>query len=89
MQYNGIKIIRRKDGRWEAKKQINGNRISICRNSQAEVYNELKRLFPKDTIKQSKHFTLHQYIDFWYKTYKEPFLKKKDNKPIKALSKYT
>lgn len=87
MQYNGIKIIRRKDGRWEAKKQINGNRISICRNSQAEVYNELKRLFPKDTIKQSKHFTLHQYIDFWYKTYKEPFLKKERQQTYKSIIK--
>ncbi len=103
MQYNGIKIIKRNDGRWEAKKQINGNRISICRNTQLEVYEEIKRLFPKETARQSKNMTLHQYIDFWYNTYKEPFLKHerkqtyqtiiklhiKTNFPDKAISSYT
>ncbi len=88
MQYNGIKIIKRNDGRWEAKKQINGNRISICRNTQQEVYQELKRLFPKsETEKISKHLTLHQYIDIWYAKYKEPFLKHERQQTYKSIIK--
>ncbi len=86
MQYNGIKITRRKDKRWEAKKQINGNRVSICRNTQAEVYEELKRLFPKEECKkQSKHITLYEYIDFWYTKYKEPFLKQNRKQHYKSI----
>lgn len=76
VQYNGIKIRKRKDCRWEAKKQINGNRISVVKKTQAEVLKTLKELFPKEIIKPSKSMLLYDYIDFWYKTYKEPFLKK-------------
>ena len=76
MQYNGIKIRRRKDGRWEAKKQINGNRINIVKKTQAEVLSTLRVLFPKDTIQPIKKMFLYDYIDIWYKTYKEPFLTK-------------
>ena len=78
MKYNGIKIYKRTDGRWEAKKQINGNRISICRNTQAEVYEEIKNLFPKsEPTKISKITTFFDYIDFWLEKYKKPFMKKK------------
>lgn len=76
MQYNGIKIRKRKDGRWEAKKQINGNRINITKNTQLEVFEELKLLFPKEIKTQKVNTTLFEYIDYWYKTYKEPFLTK-------------
>lgn len=76
MQYNGIKIRKRKDGRWEARKQINGNRINIVKRTQLEVLNELKLLFPKQVEKPIKSIMLYDYIDYWYKTYKEPFLKK-------------
>ncbi len=76
MKYNGIRIIKRKDGRWEARKQINGNRINIIKKTQSEVLKELKILFPKDIEKPIKSMFLYDYIDYWYKTYKEPFLKK-------------
>lgn len=76
LKYNGIKIIKRKDGRWEARKQINGNRINITKKTQAEVLQELKILFPKNIEKPIKNMLLYDYIDYWYKTYKEPFLKK-------------
>lgn len=88
MQYNGIKIIKRNDGRWEAKKQINGNRISICRNTQIAVYEELKRLFPKETLQRtSKNTTFFEYIDFWYSKHKEPFLKKERKHTYKTIIK--
>ena len=76
MQYNGIKIRKRKDGRWEAKKQTNGNRINIVKRTQYEVLNTLKILFPKNTIQPIRKMFLYDYIDFWYRTYKEPFLSK-------------
>lgn len=88
MQYNGIKIKKRNDGRWEAKKQINGNRISICRNTQLAVYEELKRLFPKDTSQKiSKNTTLFEYIDFWYNKHKEPFLQEDRKQTYKTIIK--
>lgn len=75
-EYKGIKITKRKDGRWTAKPTINGKQSSIYGKTQKECYGNLKLLFENNkVIKFEKTITFFEYWEFWYKTYKQPFYK--------------
>lgn len=75
-QYKGIKISKRKDGRWTAKPSINGKQKSIYGNTQKECYENLKALFEVNkVIKFEKSISFFEYWEYWYKNYKEPFYK--------------
>ena len=70
-KYKGIKILKRKDGRYIATKQINGERKFFYGNTQEEVYNQLKEFYPKEkTIK--KDITFYEFWEYWYNKYKKP-----------------
>ena len=76
MQYNGIKIRKRKDGRWEAKKQINKERFCVIKNTQKEVYEILKEKFPKQNKIEQKQITFYEFWNYWIEKYKAPNIKK-------------
>lgn len=87
MQYNGIKIKQRTDKRWEAKKQINGKRITITGKTQAEVYEKLKEIFPKHLRQVPQNTTFYEYWDFFYNNYKKPNIKACTLKNYKSVFK--
>lgn len=70
-QFNGIKIYRRKDGRYFASKQINGERTFFNGNTQEEVYNQLKEAFPKK-MSIKKDLSFYEFWEYWYNKYKKP-----------------
>lgn len=75
-QFKGIKITKRKDGRWQARYTNNATRKYIYGKTQKECYDNLKSLYENTkVIKFEKTISFFEYWDFWYKTYKEPFYK--------------
>lgn len=70
-------LFKRKDGRWEAKLMVNGKQKSIaCCRKKEDAYNkikkavELKRKNKLEIIdKKQEWFTIHSWIDFFWKTY--------------------
>ncbi len=69
-------IRKRADGRYEARIQINNKRISVYGSTQKICYKNLQKLKQGKLTKQPQtSYTLYNYIDYWYKTFKEPFVK--------------
>lgn len=80
MTYNNIKITKRPDNRWFARKTINKKTYSIYGRTQLECLNNLKKFLkqPLKQIKENKNcIKLYEWLELWIKTYKEPYLKPK------------
>ena len=81
MNYNsfhGIKISKRKDGRWQARIPLgHGERQYIYGNTQKDCYEKLKENVELNNIKVDKDLSLFEYWEQWYNKYKLPFYSKK------------
>lgn len=75
--YKGIKITKRKDGRWQARFSNNGERKYIYGKTQKECYEILRESFVKEPLKIVKSISFYDYWQYWYKHHKEPFYKKR------------
>ena len=79
MRYKGIKVAKRKDGRYMAKPSINGKQYSVYGRTQIDCYNNLKEFFKKKPevpgIQKKKTPTLYEWLERWYETYKVGKLK--------------
>ena len=74
----GIGIRQRADGRYEARAVIQGETICLYNMNLQKLKKEFKE--KKDAInqnldKQSKMVTLSEWFDYWFETYKKPYLK--------------
>lgn len=66
-----MKNIRlRSDGRWEGRRCINGQRISVYASSQKECRQKLNT-YQKNALKTHK-FSLYEYSKKWFALYKQP-----------------
>lgn len=65
MQYDHISPRRRKDGRWEYRKVINGERLSFYGYTQKECIESYKQFIGKG--KSGKSYKLYDYIDAYIK----------------------
>ena len=97
-------ITYRKDGRYIGRKQINKQIIYVYANTKEKCKRQLEQKIKKQNKLQlpKKQILLYQWLDEWYKTYKENFVKYKSaliiqnvikeiknnikNKPLNALS---
>lgn len=66
-------ITKRKDGRFMAHLQINGNRVYAYGRTQKQAIDKLKKLRKKalNYEKQSVNYSVSEWADIWFKTYKE------------------
>ncbi len=85
--YKGIKISQRKDNRYQARVPLNGTRKSIYGNTRKECYEKLKVFLSTNKIKIERKITFYEYWDFWYKNYKEPFMKENTLKNYRSVFK--
>lgn len=85
--YKNIKIIKRKDNRWQARFTINKQRKYIYGNTQKECYEELKSFIDNNTNKIVKTTTFYEYWEWWYKHHKEPFYKESTLKNYRSIFK--
>ena len=69
-------VILRPDGRYMARKQINGKRINAYAKTEKQSLEKLKQKIKNiNNIKKEKNiYKLHNWLDNWYKNYKEPFI---------------
>ena len=70
-------ITKRKDGRYMARVQIDGERKAVYGRTQKEIIVKLNKLRKNfQNIKtQKNNYTLKNWIEYWLKTYKEQFIK--------------
>lgn len=64
MTYDGVKLIKRSENRWEYKKRINGERISFYGKTQKECIEKYKTF--KNRLKSQrieKHYTFYNALD--------------------------
>lgn len=64
MIYDGVKLIKRNENRWEYKKRINGERISFYGKTQKECINKYKEF--KNSLKnttKTRQYTLYTALD--------------------------
>lgn len=82
-------ITKRKDGRFMAHLQINGNRVYAYGRTQKQAIDKLKKLRKKalNYEKQSIKYNFEQWSNYWLKNYKEPFLKNQNYNSIVQLFK--
>lgn len=62
-------LTKRHDGRWSARKTINGKRISVYGRTQAEAYEKLKQI--GSVKRSSKQQSFYEFAQFWLVTYKK------------------
>ena len=63
-------LTKRADGRWMARKTVNGKRISVYGNTQIEARNKLRSALGKAPGKEPKREPLGKFATWWLKTYK-------------------
>lgn len=85
--YKGIKITKRKDGRWQARFSNNGERKYVYGKTQKECYEILRESFVKEPLKIVKSISFYEYWEYWYKHYKEPFYKEGTLKNYRSVFK--
>lgn len=69
-------ITKRDDGRYMIRKVIDGQRITLYANTQAEAREKLQNIKKrKIQTKRNTKPTLQEYSEQWYEIYKEPFVK--------------
>lgn len=69
LSYQGVKIRKRKDGRYEARPTINGKRLSIYAITQRECLSKLKEtLTEQKKIVYVKVLNFSELYDLWYLT---------------------
>lgn len=80
-------ITKRKDGRFMAHLQLNGNRVYAYGRTQKQAIDKLKKLRKKALSyeKQKINYTFEQWAKYWLETYKSPFIKIKNYNDIKHL----
>lgn len=74
-KYKGVKIIKRNDGRWQARFTSQKKRHTIYGKTKQECYENLKAVLKEKPIMIEKAITFYDYWNYWYKNYKEPFYK--------------
>lgn len=73
-KYKRITIRKRCDGRWEARKMIDGVRKTVYGHDVKEVKRKIDKMlesFREDQKKQT--FTFFSWLNFWNDTYKKPY----------------
>ena len=80
-------VILRPDGRYMARKQINGKRINAYAKTEKQSLEKLKQKIKNiNNIKKEKNiYKLHEWLDNWYLTYKEPFIKLNTAQKLKNI----
>lgn len=80
-------VILRPDGRYMARKQINGKRINAYAYTEKQSLEKLKQKIKNiNNIKKEKNiYKLHEWLDNWYLTYKEPFIKLNTAQKLKNI----
>lgn len=77
MKYNGHKLTKRKDGRWQYRITVNKKRVCIYGKTQLDCIANIKR-FEKHDIKKIKTKSVTvDIINNWYSTIKEPNIREK------------
>ncbi len=82
MIYNGRKLTKRKDGRWQYRITINHKRICIYGATQKDCLTKIKR-FEKKGVNAVKVTNCQDIVTRWYTTVKEPNLKPKSKETYK------
>lgn len=83
MIYNGHKLTKRKDGRWQYKMTINKKTICVYGRTQIDCITNIKKI-EKKGYKPTKPISLSEDIVLrWYTTIKEPNLKQKSKETYK------
>lgn len=79
-------ITKRDDGRYMIRKVVDGQRITLYANTQAEAREKLQNIKKRkiDTKANNKP-TMREYSKLWYKTYKEPFIKNNTKSEINII----
>lgn len=69
---NGMNIWQRKDGRFEARITVDGNRKCFYGKTKVEIKQKAKEYLTKieNGYKEPKKIRLNDYIEYWLKTYK-------------------
>jgi len=77
-------LTKRKDGRWQARKYINGQSYSFYGRTQLEANQKLRKFLNTKKITQTKksNLTLKDWYLEWYKTFKEKFVSLKTSEDI-------
>ncbi len=73
-KYKGISIRKRSDGRWEARKMIDGVRKTVYGHDVKEVKRKILTMldeFKEDKKKQT--YSFFSWLNFWNDTYKKPY----------------
>ena len=80
-------VILRPDGRYMARKQINGKRINAYAKTEKQSLEKLKQKIKniKNIKKEKNIYKLHEWLDNWYLTYKEPFIKLNTAQKLKNI----
>ncbi|MBQ7977254.1 MAG: tyrosine-type recombinase/integrase [Clostridia bacterium] len=81
-------ISKRKDGRYMGRKQIRGEKILVYAYTLKEcarlLNKAIKELLTNHKVKKEK-YRLHAWMDNWFITYKEPFVKYRSAQNIKNI----
>lgn len=78
-------IRKRADGRFEARIQRNNKRISLYAATEKQCYKKLKSAQKSKALTQTNEnckISFYDYINYWYKTFKEPFIKEDTKESI-------
>lgn len=69
---NSVNIRQKKNGSYEARITLNGNRKSFCRKTKAQVKQEIREYLHKveNGYKEPRKILLNDYIEYWLTTYK-------------------
>ena len=90
-------IRKRKDGRWEARKQINNNKYCVIATTKEECLKKFRSLIKNIKSNnlnslEEKNITFINWWNLWLESYKKPFISKDSYKSIiynfKLLEKY-
>lgn len=68
-------ITKRDDGRYMIRKVVDGQRITLYANTQAEAREKLQNIKKRKVKTKQQKPTLQEYCERWYEIYKEPFVK--------------
>ena len=88
----GVGLYQRKDGRYEARAQINGISINLYDfnlNKLKQDFNKAKNSTQQNIDVRRKTITLNEWFDEWFTTYKEPYIKETSILSMKNLFRKT
>ena len=83
--YKGHKIEKRNDNRWQVRYYLNKKQYTIYAKTESLCIEKLKQQLSKPLLPQETKMLFFDYLDKWYKVYKEPKQKRITLKTTKGI----